>query len=303
MALGRPLTTGTDQMTARRRRRGRHTTPIASLHAARDRALALVTVPRDPVLRTWVRSVTTRPAVDLADWANHIAYADRRDPEALDRLVSRYKGFAYSAARRRYRHDEPLDDLVQVSHEALIQALRRFEPRRGIPFLAFAGPTVEGVLRRHFRDAGWALRVPRQVHELAGPHRDAVALLGQDLGRPPTLPEVADFMGVPLHQLQAVEQARRARATTSLDVPVREGDNVRELGGPDRSLAGADDRVALRRALSQLGDDDVRLLAWYFFEELSQARIAERLGVSQMQVSRLLTKVIQRLRPYLSPNL
>ena len=297
------ISTFTPNERAERRRRGRRATPLTALHAARDRALTDRTHVRWTGSRGTVTRASARPAVDLAEWTHHVAYADRRDPEALDSLVSRYGHFAAGAARRRYRHDEPLDDLVQVSHEALLQALRRFEPRRGIPFLAFAGPTVDGVLRRHFRDAGWALRVPRQVHELAGPHRDAVDLLGQDLGRPPTLPEVADFMGVPLRQLEALEQARRARATSSLDAPVREGENARELGGHDRALAGADDRVALRRALSQLGDDDVRLLAWYYFEEQSQARIAERLGVSQMQVSRLLACAIQRLRPYLSPNL
>ena len=111
-------------------------------------------------------------------------------------------------------------------------------------------------------------------------------------------------MGVPLRQLEALEQARRARATASLDAPVPRGRERPGAGrAPTASLAGADDRVALRRALSQLGDDDVRLLAWYYFEEQSQACIAERLGVSQMQVSRLLARAIQRLRPYLSPNL
>ena len=141
------------------------------------------------------------------------------------------------------------------------------------------------------------------MHELAGPHRDAVDLLGQDLGRPPTLREVADFMGVPSTSSRPSSRhaghVQRPRSTPRS----RGGDTAWELGGHDRGLAGADDRVALQRALGQLGADEVQLLAWYFFEEQSQARIAGRLGVSQMQVSRLLSRAIQRLRPYLSPNL
>jgi len=124
-----------------------------------------------------------RPAVDLPLWTVHVRYARRRDKRSLDQLVERYRAHAESQARRHYRRGEPIDDLTQVAFEALLLALRRFDPERRKPFLAFAKPTIVGSLRRHFRDAGWAIRVPRRVHELATPVRDAHELLTHDLGR------------------------------------------------------------------------------------------------------------------------
>ena len=261
-------------------------------------------MPRTPVPRSWLTPRASRPSVDLGLWTRHVAYADRRDPSELRALVERYSGFATATAKRHYRRGEPVDDLVQVSHEALMQALRRFDPTRGTPFLAYAAPTITGTLRRHFRDAGWALRVPRHVHELAKPQQDAVDLLSQDLGRTPTLAEVADFMGVPLDHLTSVERARHARSTTSIDSPdASSGEPVRAIGSNDAGLTGVENRMALRRGLAQLDDADVRLLTWYYFEEQTQSEIGQRLGVSQMQVSRLLGRAIQRLRPFLSSNL
>jgi RNA polymerase sigma-B factor len=276
---------------------------LTRLRAARDRASALLTVPRQTVRRTWVVPFAARPSVDLADWTHHVAYADRRDPSVLDALVRRYSDFATSTARRQYRRGEPMDDLVQVSHEALMLALQRFDPHRGTPFLAYAAPTIKGTLNRHFRDNGWALRVPRQVHELAKPQQDAFDLLRQDLGRSPTLAEVADLMSVPLSQLEAAQRARHARSTTWVDAGDCEGSGPRHaVGEVDSGLVSVEDRLALRGALSRLDADDVRLLSWYYFQDETQSQIAERLGCSQMQVSRLLARAVQRLRPYLSPN-
>ena len=277
---------------------------IERLRWARHRARATLTVPRAPSARTWVVPRSARPSVDVGLWTVHVAYADRREPRHLDRLVERYSGFATATAKRHYRRGEPVDDLVQVSHEALMLALQRFDPSRGTPFLAYATPTIVGTLRRHFRDSGWALRVPRTVHDLAKPQQDAVELLSQDLGRPPTLAEVADFMGLPLSQLEAVERARHARSMTSIDHPGHgPGEGPPILATADSGMAGVENLMALRRGLAQLDAEDVRLLTWYYFEEQTQVEIGRRLGVSQMQVSRLLARAVQRLRPFLSPNL
>jgi RNA polymerase sigma-B factor len=277
---------------------------IERLRSARDRARAALTVPRVPAPRTWVAPRSARPAVDVGLWTVHVAYADRHEPQHLDRLVRRYSGFATATAKRHYRRGEPVDDLVQVSHEALMLALQRFDPSRGTPFLAYATPTIVGTLRRHFRDSGWALRVPRSVHELAKPQQDAIELLSQDLGRPPSLGEVADFMGLPLSQLETVERARYARSMTSIDHPGHSaGETPPSLSTVDADMAGVESLMALRRGLAQLDPDDVRLLTWYYFEEQTQAQIGRQLGVSQMQVSRLLARAVQRLRPFLSPNL
>lgn len=294
--------TSVDVSSPARRRRTR--LAPERLLEARDRARARLTVPRETVARRWVVARVARPTVDLALWTRHEAYADRREPRDLDVLVERYSSFATAMARRQYRRGEPVDDLVQVSHEALMLALQRFDPGRRTPFLAFATPTIVGTLRRHFRDAGWALRVPRYVHELAKPQQDAVELLSQDLGRHPTLAEVADLMGVPLERLRSVDRARHARSTTSVDAPgLASAERARVVGTTDAPLVGVEDRMALRRGLAQLDEADVRLLTWYYFEERTQTQIARRLGVSQMQVSRLLAQAVQRLRPFLSPAL
>jgi len=279
--------------------------PVAHerLLQARDRARARLTVPRETVARQWVAARATRPSVDVALWTRHVAYADRHRSRDLDRLVERYSAFATAMARRHYRRGEPVDDLVQISHEALMLALRRFDPGRGTPFLAFATPTIVGTLRRHFRDAGWALRVPRHVHELARPQQDAVDLLSQDLGRTPTLAEVADFMGVSIELLRSVEQARHARSTTSVENPAMDAaEQVQAIGTIDPALVTVENRMGLRRGLAQLPETDLRLLTWYYFEEQTQTQIARRLGVSQMQVSRLLGQAVQRLRPFLSAS-
>ena len=232
MALGRPPAAATDHIAARRRRRGRRTTPLAALHAARDRALALLTVPRDPVHRTWVRSATTpaRRRPERLGPPRRLRRAPRprgaRPPRRTLQRLRAQRGPPPVPPRRAPRRpgaglargaDPGLAPLRATSRHP-VPGLRRPDRRRD------AAPSLP---RR-----GWALRVPRQVHDLAVPHREAVDLLGQDLGRPPTLPEVADFMGVPLHQLQAVEQARRARATASLDAPVRDGETRGSWAGP-----------------------------------------------------------------------
>jgi RNA polymerase sigma-B factor len=284
--------------------RERPTRAIDRLRSARDRARALLTVPRLPAPRAWIAPRSARPVVDIGLWTVHVAYSDRHEPVHFDRLVRHYREFATATAKRLYRRGEPLDDLVQVSYEALILALRRFDPSRGTPFLAYATPTIVGTVRRHFRDSGWALRVPRTVHELAKPQQDAVELLSQDLGRRPSLAEVADLMGVPLAQVEVVERARRARSTTSIDhLGLVPGEIPPNLSTNDAGLTGVENMVALRRGLAQLDPDEVRLLTWYYFEEQTQSQIGRRLGVSQVQVSRLLARAVQRLRPFLSSNL
>jgi RNA polymerase sigma-B factor len=284
--------------------RERPTRALDRLRSARDRARAALSVPRVPAPRAWIAPRSARPVVDVGLWTVHVAYADRHEPQHLDRLVRRYSAFATATAKRHHRGGEPIDDLVQVSHEALMLALRRFDPSRGTPFLAYAAPTIVGTLRRHFRDSGWALRVPRTVHELAKPQQDAVELLSQDLGRRPSLAEVADFMGVPLAQLEVVELARRARSTTSIDHPdLVPGETTPNLATNDAGMTGVENLVALRRGLAHLDPDEVRLLTWYYFEEQTQSQIGRRLGLSQMQVSRLLARAVQRLRPFLSSNL
>lgn len=274
---------------------------LEGLGEASDRALTVLTAPTDTVDRRWLAGGTKRAAVDLDLWAMHVRYARRHDPEALSVLVDRYRAHAEAQARRHYRRGEPIDDLTQVALEALLLALRRFDPERRKPFLAFAKPTIVGSLRRHFRDTGWAIRVPRRVHELATPVRDAQELLTHDLGRQPSPGEVADFIGVDEQEVLDALTAEDARMTSSLDAtdPVTGMQAEQLIGKPDRGFAGIENRTALQQSISLLSPDDRELLELYFVEERTQSDIAEVLGCSQMQVSRLLRKAVRRLRRHM----
>jgi RNA polymerase sigma-B factor len=274
---------------------------INDLSRASDRAHAALTIPADAVDRRWVESRTRRPAVERELWALHVRYARREDADALQALVEQYRGHAEAQARRHYRRGEPVDDLTQVAYEALLLALKRFDPDRRTPFLAFAKPTIIGSLRRHFRDAGWAIRVPRRVHELSTPVRDAQELLTHDLGRPPSSGEIADFIGVDEREVLEAFTAEDARITTSLDAPDPASGLQAEqvIGQPDRGFLGIENRTALRQSLELMSEEDCDLLRQYFLEERTQSQIAEVLQCSQMQVSRLLRKAIRRLRRHM----
>jgi RNA polymerase sigma-B factor len=274
---------------------------LAALDESSDRALALLTIPTDQARRSWLAGTASRPAVDPELWALHVRYARQRDQGSLDALVRRYRPHAEAQARRHYRRGEPIDDLTQVALEALVLALQRFDPARRKPFLGFAKPTIVGSLRRHYRDVGWAIRVPRRVHELASPTRDATELLTHDLGRAPTPGEVADFLGLDEREVLEAMSAEEARTTSSLDAPdAATGLQTEQVvGRPDRGFAGIENRTALVQCLQLLSGDDRDLLQMYFVEERSQTQIAEKLGCSQMQVSRLLRKAVRHLRRHM----
>jgi RNA polymerase sigma-B factor len=252
-------------------------------------------------LRWSLASPAVLPAMDPPTWALHVRLAGG-DLGARDELVVRYEGHARSLARRFYRHREPLDDLVQVALEALLLALDRFDPNRRMPFLGFANPTIVGSLKRYYRDAGWAMRVPRRVHELTKPVREAADLLHQELGRAPTPSEIAELLGVDVERVIEALDATSVRALASLDAPATaEASSAvqRGLASSDPMLRSVENRTALLQLVELLERDDRRLLDRYFGRGLSQQQIAELMGVSQMQVSRSLAKVLRRLRSHL----
>ncbi|HEX7133714.1 MAG TPA: sigma-70 family RNA polymerase sigma factor [Iamia sp.] len=269
-------------------------------HDAADLTAAEVTIPRgvdrlDPDLA---------PAVDEPLWLLHVRYARAGEPDVLAELVEEYQAYALSLARRLHRHREPLEDLRQVALESLVVSLRRFDPTRGIPFVAFATPTIVGAIKRHYRDRGWAMRVPRAAHDLAVPARDAVDRLTGALGRPPTTAEVAADLQVSEEDLLLAQSATRARAMVSLDAPRPGPDSDRafEVGEIDSSFALAEGRVALEAALARLAHRDRTVLGLYFFENETQTQIAARFGVSQMQVSRWISSSLARLRSHMTAD-
>ncbi len=224
-------------------------------------------------------------------------YARTGDLATRDELVAAYLDLASSLARRFANRGEPLDDLVQVASLALVKAVDRFDPELGFEFSTFATRTVLGELKRHFRDKGWALRAPRRVQELYLEINQQVESLSQVLGRPPTVGEIAAATGATQEAVLEAMEAGRAYRSSSIDAPISGEDSVRDrLGAEDPGFHRVETAALLSDALGLLSDRDREILRLRFTEGKTQSEIAERLGISQMHVSRLLAATLERLR-------
>ena len=224
-------------------------------------------------------------------------FARTREPTLRDDLIAEYFGLAHQIARRFCNRGEPQDDLVQVASLALVKAFDRFDPNRGVKFSTFAVTYMVGELKRHFRDLGWAVRVPRKMQELYLEIGHHVGRLSQELGRSPTVPELANALGVTGDAVLEAMEAGRAYRTSSIDAPDRDSRALSEsLGSDDFRFAHIDDQSVLSLAMDQLPSRDQLMIRLRFIDGLTQSEIAAKFGVSQMQVSRLLTANIQRLR-------
>jgi RNA polymerase sigma-B factor len=214
-----------------------------------------------------------------------------------DQLVTSHMGLAHHLAKRFSNRGEAYDDLVQVASLALVRAAERFDPDRGVMFSTFATASMIGELKRHFRDRGWAVRAPRRIQELVLEIGNRVDLLGQELGRAPTVPELANAIGATeVDVLEALEASQSYR-TTSLDARNGEGQSMGEsLGAVDGGFARVENNSALALAMETLSPRDRMIVHLRFVECLTQSEIASRLGVSQMQISRLLASSLRRIR-------
>ncbi len=220
-------------------------------------------------------------------------------PAERDALIVAHLGLAKHLARRFIAKGQSQDDLTQAASLALVKAAQRYDPSRGVEFSAYATRMIIGELKHHFRDTGWAVRAPRQIQEVYLEVKTAVSDLTQRLGRSPTVPELAEACGRSVPEvLQAIEAGRGYR-TSSLDMPSGgEGGGVRprELASDGDATSRYEDLDELAGFLSRLSERDRRLIELRFVDELSQSEIAQRLGVSQMQVSRLLQRALDALR-------
>jgi RNA polymerase sigma-B factor len=204
---------------------------------------------------------------------------------------------AEALAARFSDRGEPIDDLRQVALVGLLKAVERFDPERGVQFTSFATPTVVGELKRHFRDKGWAVRVPRRVQELHLRLRAIVAMLHQDLGRAPSTSEVAEEAGVRDDDVLEAMEAGSLYRLSSLDAqrPDAEEPAIAGLGDDDPELAVADERIAVEKLLEALPERERQIVYLRFFEGMTQAEIAHQIGISQMHVSRLLARSLETL--------
>ncbi len=226
-----------------------------------------------------------------------LSYADSGDERLRNQLVEEHLGLAHQLARRFTNRGESYDDLVQVASMALVMSVDRFDPDRGVEFSTFATRTIIGELKRHFRDKGWAIRAPRRIQELYLAIRPAIETLTQDLGRPPSVVEIAENVGASEESvLEALEAGQRYR-TASIDASDRHDSSiVLRLGQVDSGFSGSDDRMLLAASMADLPEREQMIIRLRFVDGLTQSEIAAQIGVSQMQVSRLLSSSLARLK-------
>ena len=226
-----------------------------------------------------------------------LAYSAESEAPARDELITRYQPLAYSLARRYSNRGETLEDLSQVALLGLVKAAGRFDADRGVGFSTFATVTITGELRRHFRDKRWVVHVPRSAQERYLVVRDTRDLLTSELGRSPTIDEVADRTGLRPEDVLAAQETAQALRVASIDAPApHEGDGVFQVGQRDPRLAQVDTQLTVGALIARLPASDQELLRLRFVERLTQAEIGARLGISQMQVSRLLARALEQLR-------
>jgi RNA polymerase sigma-B factor len=224
------------------------------------------------------------------------------DGDARDALAHRFRPLARYLARRFSGRGESVDDLTQVASIGLLNAIDRFDPSRDVRFTTYASATIVGELKRHFRDKGWSVRVPRRLQEIAVHLNQAIPALTGSLGRAPSVPELADHLDVEPEDIIEAIEAAQAYSSSSLDAPV--GDTgltpLDTLGQDDHSMELVEEWATLAPALENLAVRDRRVLYLRFFRGLTQSEIARDIGVSQMHVSRILTTTLDRLRDELS---
>jgi RNA polymerase sigma-B factor len=228
-------------------------------------------------------------------------WQDARDPRAQDELVARFLPLARKLARRYSGAREPFDDLLQVASLGLVKAIDRYDAGRGTAFSSFAVPTILGELKRYFRDLGWAVHVPRGAQELAVKVQEVNHRLAARDGRAPSVQALAQYMELAVEDVLDALETARAHHATSLDAPHDDGEGdgdslVETFGRPDKRLASADDRLTVSAAAQLLSEPEREVLSLRFVDDLTQSEIAVRVGVSQMQVSRILRRSIERLR-------
>ncbi len=227
-------------------------------------------------------------------------FGTRDKPGVRDKLVENYLPLAESLARRYQHSGQPLDDLVQVASIGLLKAIDRFDSDRGVSFESYAIPTILGELKRYHRDQGWSVRMPRRLQEHTLLIKDAIPNLSQDLGRSPTIGEIAEQTQLSVEEVLEAMDAQDAYASISLDAPMDEDSDSstlsERLSTDPEEYSVAEEWAEFEPHLRALPERERRILVLRFFKDWTQSQIADELGISQMHVSRLLSQTLQRLR-------
>jgi RNA polymerase sigma-B factor len=247
------------------------------------------------------RFLQPAPERARADYALLMRYRRQADDAAREELVERFLPLARQLARRYARPNEPIDDLFQVASMGLLKAIDRFDPERGFAFSTFAVPTIVGELKRYFRDTGWAVHVPRPIQERIGQVNRAVNELSRELGHSPSPGELATKIGASIEEVLEALEAAKAFDAISLDMPrggsEDEGSAYADtVGEHDERFEMVEYNAVIEPTMAALPERDRLILRLRFERDLTQSEIAERLGISQMHVSRIIRRSLDRLR-------
>ena len=234
-------------------------------------------------------------------------YKEKGDEEARDQLIVSHLNLVRFLASKFKNRGEPLDDLVQVGTIGLIKAIDRFDPERGLEFTTYATPTILGEIKRHFRDKGWSIRVPRRLQELSAKVNQATDELTVELQRSPSVEEIAAKLGVGAEEILEAMESSVAYTSVSLEAGGSSEDDeapalIDRLGSVDEDLDASDDRMVIDDAIRDFSPREQEIVRMRFIDGLTQVEIAKRLGVSQVQVSRLLRRTLRKIQDKIDPE-
>lgn len=229
------------------------------------------------------------------------------DMDAREKLVMSHLNLVRFIANKFKNRGEPIDDLIQVGYLGLLKAIDRFDPSRGLEFTTFATPTIMGEIKRHFRDKGWSVRVPRRLQELSAKVNQATDTLTSQLQRSPTIAEIADYLDATVDEVLEAMESSSAYSSVSLEAPSGADDDdtpsvIDRYATEDSDLAFTDDRIIIEEALASFSPRERDVIEMRFLKGMTQIEIAEKLGISQVQVSRLLRRTLKKIQDKIDPE-
>lgn len=227
--------------------------------------------------------------------------------DAREKLVMSHLNLVRFIANKFKNRGEPIDDLIQVGYLGLLKAIDRFDPSRGLEFTTFATPTIMGEIKRHFRDKGWSVRVPRRLQELSAKVNQATDTLTSQLQRSPTIAEIADYLDATVDEVLEAMESSSAYSSVSLEAPSGADDDdtpsvIDRYATEDSDLAFTDDRIIIEEALASFSPRERDVIEMRFLKGMTQIEIAEELGISQVQVSRLLRRTLKKIQDKIDPE-
>ncbi len=234
-------------------------------------------------------------------------FKEEGDMDAREKLVMSHLNLVRFIANKFKNRGEPIDDLVQVGYLGLLKAIDRFDPGRGLEFTTFATPTIMGEIKRHFRDKGWSVRVPRRLQELSAKVNQATDALTSQLQRSPTISEIADYLDSTVDEVLEAMESSSAYSSVSLEAPSGADDDdtpsvIDRYATEDSDLAFTDDRIIIEEALASFSPRERDVIEMRFLKGMTQIEIAEKLGISQVQVSRLLRRTLKKIQDKIDPE-